>query len=163
MIQTAVIFAAGYGKRMEEFTEKTPKPLLVVWGKTLLDHLLSKVVAYGIKQVIVNTHYLPNMVEEHLMLWKERIPDLIITFEEKLLDTGGTLQNVAPFANNKPFFALNGDVLWKERGTPSLGYLEQVWETHKKPVLALVPKEKAWGYRESVIFLLMKMVASWPK
>ena len=147
MIKTAVIFAAGYGKRMENLTQDTPKPLLVVWGKTLLDHILTKVVAYGCTRVIVNTHYLADAIKEHLLLWKDHIPDLIVTFEEKLLDTGGTLQDIAHFADGKPFFAINGDILWKEMGSPTLGYLDQMWEERRQPILALVPKKKAWGYR----------------
>jgi len=146
MINTALIFAAGKGARMEEFTENTPKPLLFVWGKTLIDHILTKLVAYGIKRVIVNTHYLSNQVEEHLSLWKNRFEDVILLREETLLDTGGTLASAREFVEDHPFFAINGDVLWQERSGPSLGYLDQLWDQRKKPVLALIPREKAWGY-----------------
>lgn len=147
MIDTAVVLAAGFGSRMGDFTKETPKPLLFVWGKTLLDHLLTKLVAYEIKRLIVNTHYLADQIKAHVTLWKKHFPDLIISHEEEILGTGGTLQSVRPFVEDKPFFVINGDVLWQERSTPSLGYVDQVWDQHKKPVLALVHIDKAWGYR----------------
>src|SRR5947199_5442056 len=55
---TAMIMAAGLGKRMRPLTATKPKPLIEVGGKTLLDHVLEKLRVAGVKKVVVNVHYL---------------------------------------------------------------------------------------------------------
>lgn len=148
MIDTAVVFAAGVGSRMEDLTQDLPKPLLTVWGKPLLDHILTKLVKYGVRRVFVNLHYLPHQLQKHLHPWRNYIPDLILTHEESLLGAGGTVWSLLDMVEEAPFFTINGDVLWKERtDTSALTFLEQCWKNTGNSVLALIPKDKAWGYR----------------
>ena len=64
--RTAMIMAAGLGKRMRPLTASRPKPLVEVAGKALLDHVLDRLAAAGVARVVVNVHYLPDAVEAHL-------------------------------------------------------------------------------------------------
>ena len=64
--KTAMVLAAGLGKRMRPLTASRPKPLIEVAGQSLLDHLLDKLLAAGVETVVVNVHYLADAVEAHL-------------------------------------------------------------------------------------------------
>ena len=63
---TAMIMAAGLGKRMRPLTATRPKPLIEVNGKALLDHVLEQLRAAGVTKVVVNVHYLADALEAHL-------------------------------------------------------------------------------------------------
>ena len=86
-LRAAMLLAAGLGLRLRPITEKTPKPLVQVAGRTLIDLCLDRVAASGIGKAVVNTHYLAGQVEAHL----KRRPDMeiVISHEPELLDTGG--------------------------------------------------------------------------
>ena len=84
--RSIMIFAAGRGTRMAPLTDDRPKPLIRVAGKTLLDHALD--LAGGIGTVVVNTHYLADMVSDHLAG-----TNVQTLFEPELLETGGGLRN----------------------------------------------------------------------
>ena len=62
----AMILAAGLGKRMRPLTAKTPKPLLEVGGKPLIEHLIERLIAGGVDGVVINHYYLGEMVEKSL-------------------------------------------------------------------------------------------------
>ena len=64
--ETAMVMAAGLGTRMRPLTECTPKPLIKVAGKPLIDHVLERLASAGVKQVVANVHYLPDQIEAHL-------------------------------------------------------------------------------------------------
>src|SRR5512144_2557442 len=64
--RTAMIMAAGLGKRMRPLTATKPKPLIEVHGKALLDHVLEKLKTAGVEKVVVNVHYLADALEAHL-------------------------------------------------------------------------------------------------
>ena len=64
--KTAMVLAAGLGLRMRPLTDKTPKPLIQVAGRTLLDHCLDRLVAAGVEKVVVNIHYLAGQIQRHL-------------------------------------------------------------------------------------------------
>ena len=144
MIDSALILAAGLGTRMENLTKETPKPLLPVWGKPILDHILAKLVAASVKRLMVNTFYLADQVEAYLRPWKSRVQDLIILHENAIQGTGGAVARACEFVEGKPFFVLNGDVVWKEHGGSALRVMMDAYRG--KPILACIPREKAWGY-----------------
>ncbi len=93
---TALIFAAGFGSRLGVLTEKTPKPLIEISGITLLERAFTHLNHAGIKQVIINTHYLANKMNEALPLIAGKFPDIrtFVMHEEEILGTGGTLKDI---------------------------------------------------------------------
>lgn len=146
MITQAMVLAAGEGRRLRPLTERTPKPLIPLAGTTLLDHALDQLALGGITRCVVNTHHLAEQVHTHL---KERIcPQIIISHETELLDTGGGVAKALPYFKGEPFFALNADIWWKDAAhQPCLSQLEEMWDSNKMDALLLLaPTKKAIGY-----------------
>ncbi len=93
VIETAMLMAAGLGKRMRPLTATRPKPLVRVAGQALIDHALDRIEEAGIRRTIVNVHYLPDAIEAHLKSRAKRTgADYLISDERALLlETGGGL------------------------------------------------------------------------
>ena len=92
---TAMVMAAGLGKRMRPLTATRPKPLVEVAGRTLLDHCLDRVRAAGIAKLVVNVHYMADALEAHL---RSKVTDLDVKVSDEraqLLETGGGLVKAA--------------------------------------------------------------------
>ena len=88
---TAMVMAAGLGKRMRPLTATRPKPLVEVAGKPLLDHCLDRLEAAGVRKVVVNVHYLADSLEAHLR--NRTSLDVAVSDERaQLLETGGGLK-----------------------------------------------------------------------
>jgi len=143
MIDTAMLMAAGLGKRMRPLTATRPKPLVKVAGKALMDHALDRLAAGGIKTVVVNVHYLADTVEAHLKTRKDmdfRIPDE----GAKLLETGGGLIHARPLLGDKPFICANSDNLWIDGPAETLGMMQRLWDSERMDaLLLLVPLARA--------------------
>jgi N-acetyl-alpha-D-muramate 1-phosphate uridylyltransferase len=107
----ALIFAAGRGERMRPLTEHTPKPLLPVAGKALIEWHLDKLSAIGIKDVVINIAWLANKFEPTLgdgSRWNMRIH---YSHEgNEPLETGGGILHALPLLGDAPFLLVNGDV-----------------------------------------------------
>lgn len=108
-----MIFSAGLGTRFKPWTDKHPKALAVVNGKSLLQRNIEYLQQYGIKDVIVNVHHFAEQVEETINKnngWGSRI--IISDEREKLLETGGGLLKAKPlFTPGQKFITCNVDIL----------------------------------------------------
>lgn len=132
----AFVLAAGMGERMRPLTDRLPKPLLNVGGATMLDRALDALEDAGVEDVVVNTHYLAAMIEDHL---KSRAhPRITISHEDKLLDTGGGVLNKLDYFDGEPFFVLNADVIWTDGATPTLKRMAAMWDSSKMDLLLLL-------------------------
>lgn len=141
----AFVLAAGKGERMRPLTDNCPKPLLVIDGKTMLDRVLDDLVEAGVEDVVVNTHYLGQMIIDHLKNRKH--PRITISTEPELLDTGGGVKKMLPYFGNEPFYVLNADVLWTSGKEPTLKALANKWDAGKMDLLLLLhPAANAPGY-----------------
>src|SRR5580693_10117573 len=108
MIERAMIMAAGLGTRMRPLTDDRPKPLVTVRGKSLIDHAIDRLVAGGVKMVVVNLHYKAQQLRDHL----EKRRDIEIRFSvetDELMGTGGGVAKALPQFEGAPFFILNSD------------------------------------------------------
>jgi MurNAc alpha-1-phosphate uridylyltransferase len=145
---TAMIMAAGLGKRMRPLTATRPKPLIEVGGKPLLDHVLDRLRAAGVTKVVVNVHYLADAVESHLATRKHGL-DVIISDERKLLmETGGGLVQAEPLIDCDPFLAINSDNMWVDGPADTLRLLASHWDDEKMDaLLLLVPLARAQNHR----------------
>ena len=94
--KTAMVMAAGLGKRMRPLTATRPKPLVEVAGKPLIDHVLDRLRTAGVENIVVNVHYLPGSVEAHLALKANGLNVIISDERAQLLETGGGLVKAAP-------------------------------------------------------------------
>src|SRR5271168_2240021 len=90
--RAAMLLAAGVGTRMRPLTDHTAKPLLPLGGRTLLDHVLSRLAAAGVETVVVNAHWHADRVAAHLAAHWRGVPRIVLRREEKLLDTGGAVR-----------------------------------------------------------------------
>ena len=146
--RTAMIMAAGLGKRMRPLTATKPKPLIAVAGKALLDHVLDRLRGAGVKKVVVNVHYLADAVEAHLTSRKHGL-EVVISDERKLLmETGGGLVQAADLIDSDPFLAINSDNLWIDGPADTLKLLASHWDDKKMDaLLLLVPLARAQNHR----------------
>lgn len=134
--ETAMIMAAGLGKRMRPLTTTTPKPLVRVSGKPLIDYALDHLEQAGVKQAVVNVHYLPEQVEAHLA--NRTVPRCIISDErEQLLETGGGMIKALPLLPD-PFFCVNSDNVWLDGPRNALVELSDRWDPAIMDALLLV-------------------------
>ncbi len=137
MPEIAMVFAAGLGTRMRPVTDTLPKPLVKVGGRALIDHSLDRFAEAGVKKAIVNVHYLPDMIIDHLRGRTQ--PEIIISDERnKLLDQGGGIRKVLPQLGEKPFFVCNTDAFWIEGPSQNLQELAAVWDEGVMDILLLV-------------------------
>jgi MurNAc alpha-1-phosphate uridylyltransferase len=145
---TAMIMAAGLGKRMRPLTATKPKPLIEVAGQSLLDHVLERLKAAGVRKVVVNVHYLADAVEAHLAT-RSRGLEIVVSDERKLLmETGGGLVKAAPLIDCDPFLAINSDNLWIDGPADTLKLLASQWDGEKMDaLLLLVPLARAENHR----------------
>ncbi|MDF3033595.1 MAG: Nucleotidyl transferase [Alphaproteobacteria bacterium] len=146
MITQAMVLAAGEGRRLRPLTERTPKPLIQVGGKTMLDHALDQLAAVGVSRCVVNTHHLADQIQAHLK--GRTYPEIIVSHEPDLLDTGGGITKALPYFKEHPFFVLNADIWWQDGHHSCLSHLNTLWDSEKMDaLLLLVPLENAIGYQ----------------
>lgn len=107
----AMILAAGLGTRLRPLTNATPKALILVNNQPLIFYTLKLLQKYGIKEVLINLHYLGELIEKELGDGRRFGMKISYSWEETLLGTGGGLKKGEPFFEGKTFFALNSDVL----------------------------------------------------
>ena len=90
---TAMVMAAGLGKRMLPLTATTPKPLIEVGGKKLIDYMIAHLADAGIGRAVVNVHYLPDQIEAYLAGREQ--PSVVFSDERaELLETGGAMLRI---------------------------------------------------------------------
>ena len=109
----AMIFAAGLGTRFKPWTDKHPKALAVVNGKSLLQRNIEYLQEYGITNVVVNVHHFPEQLIEAIDLNKGWGSHVVLSDEsDEVLETGGGLLKAkALLQNGMPFITLNADIL----------------------------------------------------
>jgi len=150
----AMVLAAGLGTRMRPLTEKTPKPLIEVGGKKLLDWGLDSLERAGVAEAIVNIHHLPDRMRAHLA--KRTAPHIVISDEtERLLESGGGIVKALPLLGPGPFLVLNADTFWVEDGAPNLSGLALAWDGARMDILLMLAEmDKATGHSGRSDFLL---------
>lgn len=141
-----MLLAAGLGTRMRPLTDTTPKPLIKVAGKCLIDWTLDQLAAAGVGRAVVNVHHHAPMLIGHL---KPRVlPAVSISDEsERLLDTGGGVVKALPMLGSDPFFVFNCDAIIQDGATPMLNRLAAAWNPGEIDVTMLVhPCATAHGF-----------------
>jgi MurNAc alpha-1-phosphate uridylyltransferase len=134
---TAMVLAAGLGKRMRPLTASQPKPLIRVGGKALIDYSLDGLAQAGVAKAVVNVHYLADALEAHLAARKGP-PKIAISDErDLLLETGGGMVKAAPLLPD-PFFCLNSDNIWLDGPQNVFRELSARWDPERMDALLLV-------------------------
>lgn len=135
----AMVLAAGLGTRMRPLTLKTPKPLVKIAGRSLLNRALDALEKVGVKEAVVNVHYLADSIESHVESRKK--PHVTISDErDQLLDSAGGIIKALPLLGETPFFVLNADTFWVDHGRPTLQAMADAFDTDKMDMLLLTVK-----------------------
>ena len=121
-INTALILCAGYGKRLNPLTLKTPKPLLKLNDLTLLENTINLIIKLNIKKIKLNTYYLQDQIKEFVEKKNFKTEIEIISDGEKILDTGGGILNMTQSSDDDNFIVFNPDTVW------NLDYLKIIKE-----------------------------------
>jgi MurNAc alpha-1-phosphate uridylyltransferase len=155
-ITAAMMMGAGLGTRMRPLTDDRPKPLVTVGGKSLMDHSIDRLVAAGVRLVVVNLHYKAEMLRAHLA--KRHDVEIVYSDEsKKLLDTGGGVVKAMPYFGGHSFFVLNSDSIWVENGKPVLSAMLEEWDEGRMDGLLLLADMKtALGYEGTGDFALKR-------
>ena len=132
-IRTAMVLAAGRGTRMRHLSKARPKPLTVLAGRTLLDRVLDHLEAAGVERIVVNTHYMGEMITEHL----SKRSGIILSPEDVLLETGGGVRQALPHLGDGPFYVINSDAVWGNGPAPALRRLAAAWRDETMDALLL--------------------------
>ena len=144
---TAMVLAAGLGKRMRPLTASQPKPLVRVAGKPLINYALDQLAAAGVAKAVVNVHYLADALQAHLE-GRRGGPTVMISDErDALLETGGGMVRALPMLPD-PFFAINSDNIWLDGPRSAFAELSAVWDPQRMDaLLLLVPHARALNYK----------------
>jgi len=138
-IKHGMILAAGLGKRMQPVTFKTPKPLIQIGNKNLLDRSIELLINHGVDEIAINVYHLADQIKDFINKKKYKAK-IIISYEQGiLLDTGGGILN-ATKSFKEPFMVVNPDTLWNNTYSSELRDLEDLYYKKKRPCLLLVNK-----------------------
>src|ERR1051325_935297 len=142
----AMVLAAGLGVRMRPLTDRMPKPLVAVAGRPLLDHVLDKLAEAGVREAVVNVHYLPDQIIDHVAA--RAAPRVTISDErDVVLGTGGGVVKALPLLGDAPFFHVNADTLWIDGVRSNLARLAEAFDPERMDILLLMaPTTSSIGY-----------------
>ena len=143
---TAMVLAAGLGARLRPLTLDRPKALVTVAGRALIDHMLDRLAAAGVRRVVVNVHAFADQMEAHLA---GRTDLQVIISDERgaLLETAGGLKAARPLLGDEPILVTNIDSVWTETGEPVLERLIGAWDPGRMDdLLMLVPTGASSGF-----------------
>lgn len=148
--ERAMLLAAGLGTRMQPLTFTTPKPLVCVDGRCLMNRALDSLEKAGVKTVVINVHHLAQQICDHVANQRrQRSLELIISDERKeLLDSAGGVIKALPSLGEKPFFILNSDTFWQDAQESNLLRLAQHFDAQTMDMLLLtVSRQQAGGHQ----------------
>jgi N-acetyl-alpha-D-muramate 1-phosphate uridylyltransferase len=136
-IRKAMVMGAGMGTRMAPLTDKKPKPLVPFMGKPLIDHVLARLEAAGVEEVVVNVHAHADLLEAHLK--RHTSPKITLSDERaELLDTGGGVKKARPLLGKDPVFTFNSDSVWIEGRRPTLTRMMEMWDPERMDALLMI-------------------------
>lgn len=140
-----MVFAAGLGTRMRPITDRTPKPLVSVAGRTLIDRALDEFEEAGVETAIVNVHHLADQIESHLA--SRARPRIVISNErDLLLDQGGGIKKALPLIGDDPFFICNTDAFWIDAARSNILALAEAFDADRMDAtLLLAPTHGSVG------------------
>lgn len=142
-IRAGMVLSAGFGTRMAPLTDTTPKPLVRFAGKALVDWGLERFQDAGFEHLVINTHYHADQIQAY---FADR-PEVTLTYEPVLQDSGGGVRDALPFLGEDAFFAANADCVWLDGVTPTIERFRQAWSPQDMDILLLlIPVHEAQGY-----------------
>ena len=149
MIKKAMILAAGFGKRIHPLTLKHPKPLLKIGNKTLLSNTINFLKLFGIKQAVINVHYLGEQIIDYINRNQFNLTINIVKEKDKILNTGGGVLNAIQYFSHEPFLIINPDTIWNSHYLKELKLMEKSFFENKKGKCSLLVVNKKKSFDQS--------------
>jgi MurNAc alpha-1-phosphate uridylyltransferase len=141
-----MVLAAGLGTRMKPLTDDRPKALVTVGGRALIDHVLDRLIAAGVKRAVVNVHAFADMLEAHVRR-RADIEILISDERAQLMETGGGVRQARPLLGDDPIVVCNIDSVWEEAHGSAIARLAQDYDPVRMPVrLMLAAMDQCLGF-----------------
>ncbi len=141
---TAMVLAAGLGKRLGDITKNTPKPLVSIGNTCCLDLSVNALKQAGFNRIIINTHYHADQIAEHVKSYKD--VEIILSYEHLLLETAGGIRNVLPEFGGKPFVVVNADMYWEDSNPSVIHRMIAAFESTDDFCMAVTPLKNAKGH-----------------
>ena len=141
-INTALILCAGFGKRLNPLTLDTPKPLIKLNNITVLETCINLIESLGIQQIIINTFYLRDQIHSFInnKIFRSKIS--IVEDGDKILDTGGGINNMMKHTSEENILIFNPDTIWNKNYANEIIEMEKLYFSKQiKNILLLVKKE----------------------
>jgi len=153
-VSTAMVLAAGFGKRLRPITDTVPKPLVPVGGRTMLDRTLDAAETAGIARAVVNVHYLGEQIIAHCA--SRQTPATSISDErDAILETGGGVVKALPLLGDTPFALLNADTFWVDGSRSTLAAMIDAFDPARMDMLLLTARlDDTTGHSGGVDFTL---------
>ena len=141
---SAMILAAGYGKRMSSLTKQIPKPLIKVNGTSLLKNSIDFLYRIGCNKILINTQYKHNLISEFIQKISMNY-NIKLSYEKDILDTAGGVKNAMNLFDDANILVTNSDVFWKKENEGDVLNFVNSFNPTEECRLLLVEKEKAYG------------------
>lgn len=145
---SAMILAAGYGRRMMPLTEKIPKPLVEVNNVPLLKNTIEFLFDIGCNKIVINIHYKHQMVVDFINKFF-KYSNIVFSYEKKILGTGGGVKNAVNLFEDNNILITNSDIYWKKENLNDVKRLISGFSSNDFCKLLLVDKEKSFGIRKN--------------
>ena len=147
-IETALILCAGYGKRLNPITLKTPKPLIKIYNKELLSRAIELMISIGIKNIKINSFYLSDKIKNFVKSQNFSKNIEVINDGNYILDTGGGIKNMINHIDDENFVVLNPDTVWDSDYKKIILDMIDYFQSNKlKSLLMVVNKKKSFDDR----------------
>ena len=141
-INTALILCAGFGKRLNPLTLKTPKPLLKINNTTMLENCINVIIKLGIKKIVLNTFYFSEQIFDFIRNKNFLIDIEIVKDGEEILNTGGGILNMMNHTRDNNFLVFNPDTLWNKNYIDEINKMQRFYFLNKLNNILLVAKKE---------------------
>ena len=142
-----LILCAGFGKRMLNLTSNTPKPLLKINNKTMLENTINFFQSIGCDNFYINTHYKYYKIENYIIN-KFHKQNINLIYEPKILGTGGAVKNIFNYTKSKNICVVNADIYWKNKNKIDMINFLQDFEKVEYCKLLLSSKKNFFGLKK---------------
>ncbi|GHA21170.1 mannose-1-phosphate guanylyltransferase [Devosia pacifica] len=148
---STMLLAAGLGTRLRPLTNETPKPLVPLAGKPLIEHVIAAFRAEGAETFVVNTHYRAAQIKTHFAARD----NVVVIEEDVLLGTGGGVRNALPALESEHIFIANTDAVWPLGNDRPLTRMQARHEDNRSAMTLLCAHPaRATGFSRSHDFCL---------
>jgi MurNAc alpha-1-phosphate uridylyltransferase len=142
--KTAMVLAAGLGKRLGEITKDVPKPLVPIGDTCCLEITINALKAFGFKRIVINTHYHADQIANYVKRFGDL--DIVLSYEPELLETAGGVRNVLSEFEDKPFVVANADTYWGDVSTSIIQKMIETMQESDDFCLSVTPLNNAKGH-----------------